>query len=92
MWLLPELSITVNMDPPPMPMLCGFMTEVHSSAAMAPSTAEPRLCRMSLKELTLITIHVKLLYILYFAGSRRVSKLRVYVLHTLVLCKAYFLV
>lgn len=47
---LPELSITVNMDPPPGPMLCGLMTEVHSSAAMAPSTAEPPLCRMSLKE------------------------------------------
>lgn len=33
--------------PPPMPILCGLMTEVHSNAAMAPSTADPPLCRMS---------------------------------------------
>lgn len=46
----PALSITVKMAPPPRPMLCGLMTEVHSSAAMAPSTAEPPLCRMSLKQ------------------------------------------
>lgn len=50
---LPELSITVNMDPPPMPILCGFMREVHSSAAMAPSTAEPPCWRTSLEDVAL---------------------------------------
>lgn len=51
-WLLPVLSINVNMDPPPMPILCGFMTEVQSSAAMAPSIADPPLRRISLKDFT----------------------------------------
>lgn len=45
----PELFITVKMAPPPRPMLCGFTREVQSSAAMAPSTAEPPDCRMSLE-------------------------------------------
>lgn len=51
---LPELSVTVNMEPPPRPMLCGFISEVQSSAAMAPSTAEPPFLIMSLKDESLI--------------------------------------
>lgn len=38
------------MEPPPKPILCGFTKEVHRSAAMAPSTAEPPCCKMSLQE------------------------------------------
>lgn len=37
----PDLSLMVNMDPPPMPMLWGLTTDVHRRAAMAPSTADP---------------------------------------------------
>lgn len=43
------LFITVKTAPPPRPMLCGFTTEVQSSAAMAPSTADPPDRRMSLE-------------------------------------------
>lgn len=52
------------MDPPPMPILCGFMMEVHSSAAMAPSTAEPPLFSMSLEELMVSVVR-------YGAARRR---------------------
>lgn len=63
MCLLPELSITVNMEPPPMPILCGFMTEVHRSAAMAPSTAEPPLRRISLQDITHVRIYLDRLHV-----------------------------
>lgn len=46
---LPVLSLTVTMEPPPIPMLWGLTTEVHRRAAMAPSTADPPCCRMLLK-------------------------------------------
>ena len=34
--------------PPPMPILCEFMTELHKPVAMAASTAEPPLANISL--------------------------------------------
>lgn len=46
----PVLFLMVIIDPPPSPMLCGLTTEVHSRAAMAPSTAEPPCWSMLLQE------------------------------------------
>lgn len=40
----------MNIEPPPMPMLWGFMIDVHSKVAMAPSTADPPDFRISLGE------------------------------------------
>ena len=45
---LPLFSKMVNIAPPPIPILWGCTREVHSSAAMAPSTADPPRCNIFL--------------------------------------------
>lgn len=46
----PALSLTVTIEPPPIPMLWGLSTDVHRRAAMAPSTAEPPCWSMLLEK------------------------------------------